>query len=199
MSLDSILPLALFAIVTAITPGGAATLATSSGARFGFRRSMPLMTGIAMAMALLAAFAAAGLASLLLAAPALLLFMKVAGSAYLIWLAVKIGGSGAPNFIRDLGKPVNFVGGAGLLLLNPKAWTMALGGAASFATLADSPFHLALLLGSTLGLACATSLSVWCLTGFLLARLLRTDRQWRRLNGALGLLLALSVLPIWLK
>jgi threonine/homoserine/homoserine lactone efflux protein len=199
MSLDSILPLALFAIVTAITPGGATTLATSSGARFGFRRSMPLMTGIAMAMALLAAFAAAGLASLLLAAPVLLLFMKVAGSAYLIWLAVKIGGSGAPNFTRDLGKPVNFVGGAGLLLLNPKAWTMALGGAASFATLADSPFHLALLLGSTLGIACATSLSLWCFTGFLLARLLRTERQWRRLNGALGLLLALSVLPIWLK
>jgi threonine/homoserine/homoserine lactone efflux protein len=192
------LPLALFAIVSTITPGGATTLATASGAQFGFRRSVPLMAGIAVGLALLAAAAAAGLAGLLLAAPSLQLIMKLAGTAYLLWLAWKIGRSGPPSLDRNLVRPPSFIGGACLLLLNPKGWTMALGAAASFALLASNPLHLAVLLGSVLGLASALSLSLWCATGLMLARLLRSDRQWRVLNASLGILLALSILPIWL-
>jgi threonine/homoserine/homoserine lactone efflux protein len=198
MALESLLPLALFAIVSTITPGGATTLATASGAQFGFRRSVPLMAGIAVGLALLAAAAAAGLASLLLAAPSLQLIMKLAGTAYLLWLASKIGRSGPPSLDRNLARPTSFVGGACLLLLNPKGWTMALGAAASFALLASNPLHLAVLLGSVLGLASALSLSLWCATGLMLARLLRSERQWCVLNATLGILLALSILPMWL-
>ncbi len=55
MAPDTILPLILFVVVSTITPGGATTLATASGAQFGFRRSMPLMVGIAFGLASLAA------------------------------------------------------------------------------------------------------------------------------------------------
>ncbi|WP_164066717.1 LysE family transporter, partial [Serratia marcescens] len=72
---------------------GATTLATASGARFGLRRSVPLMAGIAFGLTCLAAAAAAGLAGLLLAAPMLQLAMKLAGSLYLFWLALAIGRS----------------------------------------------------------------------------------------------------------
>lgn len=41
--------------------------------------------------------------------------------------------------------------------------------------------------------------ATWCTGGVLLARLLRTDRQWRLVNTALGLLLVASVVPIWLS
>lgn len=199
MSSDSLLPLALFAVVSTITPGGATTLATASGVQFGFRRSLPLMAGIAVGLAFLAAAAAAGLATLLLAAPSLQFIMKMAGSAYLLWLAWKIGRSGPPDLDRSLAQPTSFIGGACLLLLNPKGWTMALGAAASFALLASNPLHLAVLLGSTLGLASAVSLSLWCATGLMLARLLRSEAQWRILNAGLGILLALSIVPMWLE
>jgi len=194
---ETILPLALFVVVSTITPGGATTLATASGAQFGFRRSMPLMSGIAVGLASLAAAAAAGLAGLLLAAPSLQTAMRLAGSAYLLWLASKIARSGPPNLGPSLGAPTSFLGGACLLWLNPKGWAMALGAAASFATLASGPLQLAVLLGSAFGLAAAVSLSLWCLAGLLLAQLLRTERQWRVLNAILSLLLVVSIVPMW--
>jgi hypothetical protein len=45
----------------------------------------------------------------------------------------------------------------------------------------------------------AAALSLWCLAGLLLARLLRTEREWRTVNAGLGLLLAASVIPMWLE
>jgi threonine/homoserine/homoserine lactone efflux protein len=194
----SILPLIVFALVATLTPGGATTLATASGARFGFRRSVPLMAGIAVGLASLAAAAAAGLAGLLLAAPSLQLAMKLAGSAYLLWLAWTVGRAGPPAPKAGTEAPTGFLAGACLLWLNPKGWAMALGAAAAFAMLAEGPARLALLLGAVFGIAAAASLSLWCLAGLVLARLLRTERQWRAVNRGLGLLLAASVIPMWL-
>lgn len=81
MSVTHFLPLALFVLVSTITPGGATTLAAASGAHFGYRRSLPLMSGIAAGLASMAASAAAGLGTLILALPSLQLVMKLVGSA----------------------------------------------------------------------------------------------------------------------
>jgi len=198
LALDAFLPLAVFAVVSTITPGGATTLATASGAHFGFRRSVPLMAGIAVGLASMAAAAAAGLAGLLLTAPSLQIAMKAVGSVYLLWLAWKIGRSGPPHLRPGLVRPTSFGGGVWLLWHNPKGWAMTLGAAASFAALASGPLQLALLLGLTFGTAAAASLSTWCMAGQLLARLLRADWQWRALNAALGALLVASIIPMWL-
>ncbi len=191
------MPLVLFVVVSTITPGGATTLATASGAQFGFRRSVPLLAGMAVGLASLAAAAAAGLAGLLLAAPSLQTAMRLAGTAYLLWLAWKIARSGPPNLRAGIGQPASVLGGACLLWLNPKGWAMAFSAAASFAALGSGPLQLAVLLGLAFGLAAAVSLSLWCLAGLLLARLLRTARQWRVLNAALGVLLVISIVPMW--
>ena len=75
---------------------------------------------------------------------------------------------------------------------------MTLGAAASFAALASDPSRLALLLGLTFGVAATLSLSLWCLAGQILAAFLRQDWQWRALNIVLGILLAASIIPMWL-
>jgi threonine/homoserine/homoserine lactone efflux protein len=195
--LEAILPLVLFALVATATPGIATTLSTASGARIGFRRSVPLMAGSAAGLASVAAAGAAGLAGLLAAVPSLQLATKIAGSLYLVWLAINIGRSGPPNLDVALARPNSFFGGAGIQWMNPKGWAMGLGAAASFAALADGPLQLALLLGAVFGLAAALSLALWCVAGTLLARLLKTERQWRVLNALLGLLLAASIIPMW--
>lgn len=193
----SILPLVLFVAVATGTPGGATTLATASGARFGFTRSIPLVLGIAIGLALLAGVAALGLGSLLLAMPALQNVVKAIGSAYLLWLAWRIARSGPPNAGDGPARPVTLVNGILLLWLNPKGWAMTVGAAASFALLADGPHRLAILLGTAFGLAACVSLALWCALGALLARLLRTPRHWRMLNFAMAVLLALSIIPTW--
>ncbi|MGW7620021.1 BTAD domain-containing putative transcriptional regulator [Streptomyces antimycoticus] len=69
MDVAELSPLAVFALIATVTPGGATTLATASGAHFGFRRSAPLMAGIAVGLAAMAAAAAAGLGGVVLAVP----------------------------------------------------------------------------------------------------------------------------------
>ncbi|MDH6146278.1 MULTISPECIES: LysE family translocator [Paraburkholderia] len=195
--MTSILPLLLFVAVATVTPGGATTLATASGARFGFVRSIPLMLGIAMGLALLAALAALGLGGLLLTLPSLQTAVRTLGSAYLLWLAWRIARSGPPNASNGPVRPVSLVNGFLLLWLNPKGWAMTVGAAASFALLANNPNRLAMLLGAAFGVAACASLALWCALGVLLARLFRTPRHWRILNLAMGVLLAASLIPTW--
>ena len=199
MSVTGFLPLALFVLVSTITPGGATTLATASGAHFGYRRSLPLMIGIAVGLASMAASAAAGLGTLILALPSLQLVMKLVGSGYLLWLAWKIAHGSPPHLNAAAARPMSFLGAVWLLWHNPKGWAMTLGAAASFAALADNPLLLGALLGTSFALGALLSLSLWCLAGLLLARLLKTDTQWRILNVVLGALLAVSIVPMWLK
>ena len=198
MSLSTLIPLALFVLVSTVSPGGATTLATASGANFGFRRSLPLIGGIAAGLATMAAAAAAGLAGVLLAMPSLQIALKAMGSLYLLWLAWQIGHRGPPHLAAGAARPTGFAAGVWMLWHNPKAWAMTMGAAASFAALADGPVRLGLLLFAAFGIAATLSLCLWCVAGLMLARVLRGDRQWRIVNAALGLLLALSVVPIWL-
>ncbi len=98
MSPEALTPLVLFVLVSTISPGGATTLATASGANFGFRRSLPLIAGIAAwGSPPWRLRAAGGLAGLLLALPSLQWAMKTVGSAYLLWLAWQIARRGAPH------------------------------------------------------------------------------------------------------
>jgi len=196
--MDQLLPLILFALVATVTPGGATTLATASGVHFGFRRSLPLMAGIAFGLASMAAAAAIGLASLLIAVPSLQFAMKAIGTLYLLWLAWRIGMSGPPRRGTAMARPTRFITGIWLLWVNPKGWAMTSAAALSFAALANNPSALALLLGVAFGAAAIVSLSLWCAAGQLLARFLAADWQWRLTNIALAMLLAFSVVPMWL-
>ena len=197
MSSISLAPLLLFVSVATITPGAGNTLATTSGARFGFRRSIPLITGLAAGLGTLAAASAAGLAGLLLAAPFLQTGMKTLGSVYLIWLAWQIGRRGAPSQGSGSVGPTSVFGAACLLWINPKGWAMTLGAAASFAMLASGPAQLAVLLGATFAISATLSLCFWCVAGSLLSRKLRTDRHWRVFNMTMAVLLVVSVVPMW--
>ncbi|CEJ12853.1 Cysteine/O-acetylserine efflux protein [bacterium YEK0313] len=198
MAPDTLLPLVIFVAVSTVSPGGATTLATASGAHFGFRRSVPLLAGIATGLASLAAAAAAGLGAVVLAVPPLRLAMQLAGTAYLLWLAWRLAASGPPQIDGGIARPRSFAGGALLVWYNPKAWAVTLGAAGSFSGLADDPLALGAILGLVFGLSAIAALSLWCAAGLALARLMATERQWRVANGLLATLLVLSIVPMWL-
>lgn len=191
--------LILFALVATISPGGATTLATASGAQFGYLKSLPLLLGIAAALGLLVAVSATGLSSALTQFPMLSLAMKLAGSVYFLWLAVNIAKAGAPGTgPSGKAKPIGFFGGTLLLVVNPKAWAMAFGVAGSFASLSPDPAHLSATMAIVFGGSAILSLSIWCAAGAILVRAIRAEWQWRILNITMAALLGLSILQIWL-
>ncbi|WP_102960898.1 LysE family transporter [Mangrovicella endophytica] len=196
--LEPFLPLLLFTAVATLSPGGASALVTASGAHFGYRRSLPLIAGIALGLASMGAAAAAGLGAVIEELPALQLAIKAVGSLYLAWLALQLALGGPPHLNRGTVRPTRFAAGVWLVWHNPKGWAMTTGAAASFVALADGPGRLSAILGITFGVAAAISLTLWCIAGLLLARLLRRDWQWRVVNVALALLLLASIVPMWL-
>ena len=64
MALEWLLPLAGFAWVTCITPGPNNVLLTASGARFGFRRTLPHVIGISAGMGVMLLLVSLGLGAL---------------------------------------------------------------------------------------------------------------------------------------
>lgn len=197
MGIDGFWPLAVFTVAATITPGGATTMATASGAQFGLRRSVPLMLGIASGLASMAAAAAFGLANVLLISPLLPLALKTAGTLYLLWLAWKVARAPAPSEGVTAARPIGYFAGLGMLWYNPKAWAMSGGAAAAYANLASSPSRLAVVMGLSFGLAACASLALWCVAGRELARRVRRPAHWRIVNGALGALIVASTLPMW--
>ena len=196
---DLLLSLVTFAVIATASPGGATTLATASGMRFGLTQSLPLIFGIAAGLASLVGVVAGGLGAVVISWPQLQLWLRLVGSLYLLWLAWTIGRRGAPNAEaarRD--SPIRFLGGFLLLWSNPKGWTMAVGAAGAYTALAADPVTLGILLAAVFGAAAILSLLLWCSGGQWLARALTNERQWRVVNVLLALLLAASVLPMWI-
>jgi len=191
---------ATFALIGSITPGGSTLFSSSSGSRFGMRRSLPLLLGLVTGFTLLTAIAAVGMGALLHSVDALRTAVKVAGSIYLLWLAYHIATSGAPDVSSSTaGSPPAFRTGVVFNLLNPKAWTVVVSATAAYASLTSNTAVFAMIFVAVWAICCSVACVAWCAGGHALARVLKTERHWQIVNGALGVLLALTIIPMWLE
>ena len=88
----SIEPLLLFAIVMVGTPGPANMLLMTSGANFGFWRSVPFVSGVALGKLLINGLLGLGLWEILSTYSEVLFALKMVSVAYLAWLALRMSG-----------------------------------------------------------------------------------------------------------
>ena len=138
-------PLALYSFVCTATPGPNNIMLASSGLAFGMRRSVPHMLGISFGCAVLLTLSGLGLGAVFTSLPALRWALRIAGAAYLVWLAVKLWRANGVT-MGEGGQPLNFWQGASFQFINPKAWAIAAPAIATF-TVADRPlaFQLAVI------------------------------------------------------
>lgn len=188
-----------FLWVAAITPGPNNMLLTSSGANYGFLRTIPLMIGIMLGMQCILLLVAFGVGSLILLYPALHLILKIAGSAYLLWLAWKISSAAYEKLETDAPppEPIPFWQGGLLQVINPKAWLMALGAVASFSLAGSQYLHSVVLISIGIALVNIVAGIIWIAFGSMIGTLLRSRRAWTIFNVFMGLLTAACVLLIW--
>jgi threonine/homoserine/homoserine lactone efflux protein/catechol 2,3-dioxygenase-like lactoylglutathione lyase family enzyme len=186
-----------FSFVSSVTPGPNNILLWASGASFGFRRTVPHVLGTALgigAMVLLAAIAAG---AILAAVPQLATAMKVAGSVYLLWLAVQIVRAGALER-TDVARPFGIVSAAAFQLVNPKAWVFALGAVTTF-----RPTELPAAAGGafvalTMMLVIVPTAALWAGAGDALSRFVSGPRARRVVSLVLAGLLIGTVALVWL-
>jgi threonine/homoserine/homoserine lactone efflux protein len=121
MTLDILIALAGYALVTSVTPGPNNFMLLASGVNFGFLRSIPHALGIGVGFFALLIATGFGLGALLIAYPALNLALKLVGGAYLLYLAWRIGMSRSMGEGRAAtGRPMTFLEAAAFQWVNPR-------------------------------------------------------------------------------
>jgi threonine/homoserine/homoserine lactone efflux protein len=196
--MESLLPLATFAFVSSITPGPNNIMLTSSGILFGFARTIPHMLGITFGFGVMLVLCAAGIGSLILAVPEIHIALKLAGSAYLLYLAWQLRSMAFKQDDKSSAKPMSFLGAALFQFANPKAWVMAVTGASAFLPLVQPVwFAIALfcLVFCAINLPCV---GVWAGTGAALRRYLAQPRWQRLFCGVMVVLTVYSAIAIWM-
>lgn len=196
MDLAFIGPVAGFALAACGTPGPNNMLLTSSGTRAGYRPTLKLLLGIMLGLQSLMLLTALGLGQLFTLWPVLQWTLKIAGSLYLLWLAVKIG-SAPPPGLRDDEVGMRWHQGALFQLLNPKSWLMAVSAISGFTLAGEAYWPSTLWVLSVFLFFGVLTGHVWALFGMHMRRWLHTAQDWRRFNLLMAGLTAASVLMIW--
>lgn len=196
MSADIFAALVAFAFVSSVTPGPNNFMLLASGVNFGFRRTVPHMFGIAGGFASLLLAVGFGLGALLAAFPALHLVLKVAGGAYLLYLAWRIAMSRSLDTKEGKdGRPMTFLEAAAFQWVNPKAWMMAVTAMAIY-TSPQAPVDSVLLVSLAFTLVNFPSVSIWAGFGTAMRGFLADPVRLKWFNIAMGLLLAASLWPM---
>ena len=194
--MNELIGLVGFAFVSSVTPGPNNVLLWASGAGFGFRRTIPHVAGTAVGLAAMALASAAGIAALVAAVPALAVAMRLAGSAYLLWLAWRIARSGAQQ-AGSSARPMSVPGAAAFQLVNPKAWVFALGAVTTFRPSDLPPLTGSVIIALVMAIVIVPSASLWVAFGDALGRLMEGDRTRRIVNGLLAALVVATIALVW--
>jgi threonine/homoserine/homoserine lactone efflux protein len=191
---------ALLVLATAMsfTPGPNTTLSTALAANHGLRHAMPFVCAVPVGWGVLLGICALGLGALVLAMPLLGWAIKLAGVAYLLWLASKIARSRQLSQADAARLNVTFWQGAALQFVNIKAWMLALAIVSGWvAGRADPGQRMAVVLPVMLAFAFASNLT-YALAGSLLREWLAGPRDsGRRLvvfNRAMAAVLVVTAL-----
>jgi len=129
--------------------------------------------------------------------PGLAFAMKVVGSVYLIYLAYQI--AGAKAFERGAAvRPLGLRQAAAFQVINPKAWIFALGAITTFRPTALPIAAGSILVAVTMMLVVIPTAALWAGGGGALSRFLAGERAHRVVNLALAVLLAATVVFVWI-
>lgn len=188
-----------YAFSATITPGPNNIMMMSSGARFGFNRSWPHMLGVAFGFPLMVLAAGAGLGTLLQQSPFLHGVLRWVGAALMLWIALQI--AAAPPFdekktTKDKNRPLRLYEAVLFQWVNPKAWVGGLGAIAAYTTPAQPFMPQLATIACVFALVGLPSAMVWTAFGKGIRRFLGTEKRQRFFNLGMGILLALSVIPI---
>jgi threonine/homoserine/homoserine lactone efflux protein len=195
MNLEALIALALFALVSSITPGPNNLMLMSSGANFGYKKTIPHMLGVSLGFAFMLLLVGIGLVQLFNQYPVSYDILKVVSVAYLLYLAFKIATSASVKDSNDdKNKPFTFLEAAAFQWVNPKAWIMALTSISVYSPSQDiESIAIVALLFALVNLP---SVSCWTLLGLELRVILSSNARLRVFNYIMPGLLVLSLYPV---
>lgn len=194
-----------FAFISALTPGPNNILLMSSGALFGWQRSLPHLAGILLGFAILMSSAVFGLGSVVAKWPWLVTIVRIVGAAWLAWMSLRyfVAALQGPQPTAEsspaaISRPFRFFEGVLFQWVNPKALILVISAAGAYIALADSIVRRAMIIVGVFFLAGLISCSLWMIAGDALNRYMSSGRSAKYVNFGMGVLILLTALHILL-
>ena len=190
------IPLLLFIFAGLFSPGPTVVMLTTSGARFGFRATLPHLLGVPIGTGLLAVASVLGVQSILFALPAIEFTIKLISVLWILWLSWKLINASLAK-AQNTDRPFTFFQAILFQVVNPKVWAVALAASVGFSSDLNIWAEAArLFLGFSL-----INLFVclfWTSAGHLLASYLQRPVIWRIFMTTMAAMMAGSAALIFI-
>jgi len=181
-----------------ITPGPGVLTTAGVGSAYGFRAGLGYMFGIIFGSLLVMTSVASGLAAIVFSIPIVRTILLVASLGYLLYLAFRIATSGTRIAFIETDRPLGFLNGLTLSIINPKAYAVATTLFSGFAVLPGNPFFEAAIKIAIFGSISIPIHFIWLYAGASLKRLGLSTKSMRIINVGMALaMLAVVALALY--
>jgi threonine/homoserine/homoserine lactone efflux protein len=193
---DQFLPLILFGIATAFSPGPNNIMSSYSGFNFGFKKTIPLMLGVIFGWTTLLILMASGLIIIFQQYLFLQNIIKILGTIFLIYLAYKIAFSPV-NISESIKRPVNFFDTFLFQFINPKGVIISMVVVSTFIDSQNNYLRDSLIVIIIGFFMAVFSISSWCLLGKYLRNFATNENFIKKFNYTMSFLLIVCVIMFY--
>ena len=188
-----LLPLILFGIATAFSPGPNNIMTSYTAFNFGFKKAVPTMLGVVIGWTILIILLQIGSVAVFQKFEIIQSVIKVLGSIYLLFMAYKLSFAGQSNDKKIDPKPVTFLNTFFFQFVNPKSIIVGLTAISMFIDpknfLRDSIILTVVFFFMAVG-----SQTAWCLMGKYMRKFATSERFIRNFNYTMSFLLIVCVI-----
>lgn len=164
----------------------------TSGANFGFKRTIPHMLGVSFGFVFMVILVGIGVMQVFQLFPLTYEILKVLSIIYLLYLAYRIATSAKlENKEQKTAKPLTFLQAALFQWVNPKAWTMALMSITLYAP--GQELYLVVIVAAVFGAINLPCVLTWIMLGKSMTRVLKNERSLHIFNIIMALMLIASI------
>jgi threonine/homoserine/homoserine lactone efflux protein len=181
------LSMAAFALASSISPGPVNIVALAAGARHGLRASQWHVAGATLGFVLLLILIGLGLHEVLNRWPLLTQGIRLAGVAFLLWLAWRLAADDGQLSAQNPKQRPSLWRGALMQWLNPKAWLACVAGMGAF--VANGEALLVWRFAAVYLVVCYLSVACWAWAGSAMSVQLRSPARVRLFNRLMAALL----------
>jgi len=195
------LPLIIFSLASAVTPGPNNISLMMSSSTNGVRQTIPQYLGIVIGYPLMLFIIGFGLSGIFIRFPIIHPIVKILGSCYILYMAWKIINSVIDRDSRARGKPVTFIQSLFFQWVNPKGLVTATSAVSAYTNIHLHVSMLQQIEIITFIAIVATNIGafVWIFGGTIVRKLLKHNVHLKIFNCIMAALLVLSVLLIILE
>ena len=192
--LSQLVPLILFGIATAFSPGPNNIMISYTAFNFGVRKAIPAMLGVITGWTLLVIFLQLGSASVFQRYEFIQVIIKVLGSIYLLYMAYKLSFGGQTKGRKIDPKPVTFINTFFFQFVNPKSIIVGLTSISLFIDTENNYLRDSIILTLLWFLMAVGSQTSWCLMGKYMRKFATSDKFIKKFNYSMSFLLIVCVI-----